>query len=159
MPVNLEPNEIEDFLRQGHTVIMTTIGKDGFPHSVPLWYAYIDGQIMVRKQKKSQGVRNISRDDRVCCLVETGEAWVDLKAVMIRGRAVEVTDEETLRRFREEQDSKYADFRPASVAMPDRTRQHYAQERVLYRIVPEKKTVSWWNRKIRMASSQPGGAS
>lgn len=149
MSVRLDEAEVDAFLRDGHTIIVTTIGKDGFPHSTPLWYAYLDGHIYFRKLNKSQGALNISRNDHVCCLVETGDNWVDLKAVMVRGRAVPVSDEETVARFMAENDRKYLDFRTARTAMPDRTVQHYGQQRTVYRVDPVGKTVSWWNRKLR----------
>lgn len=159
MGVNLDQDEIDEFLRDGHTVTVSTIDKDGYPHSTPLWYAYLDGEVYFRKLKKSQGAVNIARNDKVCCLVETGEAWIDLKAVMIRGRAVPVTDEATIARFLAENERKYAPFRTVRAAMPGKTQQHYAQERVVYRVVPEKKIVSFWNRKLRFPGQPPAPTS
>jgi nitroimidazol reductase NimA-like FMN-containing flavoprotein (pyridoxamine 5'-phosphate oxidase superfamily) len=159
MGVTLEQDEIDQFLRDGHTVIVTTVGKDGFPHALPLWYVYDDGAIWFRKMRNSQGVKNMERDNRVACLVETGEMWADLKAVMIRGRAIEVTDPAEQERFNELSTAKYAAFRTANTTMPDSAVKHYAQQRAYMKVVPEKKVISWWNRKLRFKAAPATPAS
>ncbi len=82
MGVELTPEEVDDFLRDGHTLIFTTIRKSGEPFATPMWYAYIDGSIYIRTLGRSAKVAHARRDPRVCCTVETGDAWVDLKAVI-----------------------------------------------------------------------------
>ncbi len=94
MGIRLDQQEIDDFLTNGHTLIVSTVDKDGYPHSTPVWYLYIDGQIYFRVRKPSLKTKNLLRNPKVCVLVETGDRWVDLKSVMIRGR-VEVMDETT----------------------------------------------------------------
>jgi PPOX class probable F420-dependent enzyme len=150
MAVTLTPEEIQEFVRGGHTVIVSTNGPGGYPHSVPLWYVLLDGELFFRTMARSQKARNIERDNRIACLVETGEAWIDLRAVMIRGLAEKVEDPELFDRISEEIDRKYSAFRTVRAAMPEGTRQHYEQQRVCYRVVPRRKTVSWWNRKLRI---------
>ncbi len=150
MSVRLDENEIEEFLRFGHTVIMTSNGKGRYPHPVPLWYVYLEGDIFVRIQTGSQKTLNIARDDRVSCLVETGEDWLDLKAVIVRGRASEVTDRETVARFTGEFERKYEAFRPSQDGLPRRSA---SRPFTVYRVRPEGKIISWWNRKIRAKAS------
>jgi len=150
MGVRLDQTEIDEFLTSGHTLILTSTDRDGYPHAAPLWYAYIDGHIYTRTMRKSQKAANIARDPKVCCLVETGERWRELKAVMIRGRAVEVEDEAMQKRFDATLSEKYANFRESGAAMPKRTQQHYAAPTVWWKIVPEKRSSSWDNRKIRL---------
>ncbi|MBI2872168.1 MAG: pyridoxamine 5'-phosphate oxidase family protein [Chloroflexi bacterium] len=150
MPVYLEPQELDSFLKEGHTVIFTTLDRDGYPHSTPLWYVYLDGHIYTRTMRNSHKARNAARDHKVCCLVETGEHWRDLKAVVIRGRAEEVADQAERERVFAALAEKYAAFRQDQGQLPGRVQQHYSQERVVYRVVPEKKVLSWDNRKVRL---------
>lgn len=150
MAVTLDQQEIDEFLTEGHTIIFSSIDKDGFPHSVPLWYAYMDGHIYLSALGRSQRVKNLQRNQKVCCLVEAGDRWRDLKAVMVRGRVEVVEDREEQRRFGEILRDKYAPFREAPAAMPGRVQQHYAQSRVYYKVIPEKRLATWDNRKVRM---------
>ena len=150
MGVQLDQKEIDDFLTKGHTVIFTTIDRDGYPHSTPLWYAYLDGSIYVRFMNTSQKAKNLAKGQKVCCLVETGERWRDLMAVMVRGRAELVKDPAVIEGYERAAKEKYAAFREASTNQPQRTREHYSNPRVYYRIVPEKKIGTWDNKKIRL---------
>jgi PPOX class probable F420-dependent enzyme len=80
--------EVADFLAEQRTVICATNGRDGWPHLMPLWYVVRDGELWSWTYAKSQKVRNIERDDRVTLQVETGEAYEELRGVMIKARAV-----------------------------------------------------------------------
>ncbi|MEE9284935.1 MAG: pyridoxamine 5'-phosphate oxidase family protein [Dehalococcoidia bacterium] len=152
MAITLDQQEIDEFLTNGHTVIFTCLDKNGYPHSTPLWYVYMDGHIVVRGRTGSQKQRNLQRDSRVSVLVESGERWRDLKAVMIRGRAEPVEDEETQARYDRLMDEKYEPFRERRGSMPDRVKAHYSVGKVYYRVVPKKKLATWDNQKIRMVA-------
>ena len=151
MAVTLDQREIDEFLTLGHTLIFTTLDRDGYPHSTPNWYVYLDGHLYLRTRRKSQKVRNVGRDSRVCAVVESGELWRELKAVMVRGRAEEVSDEAERARFEEALRVKYEGFREDRQRMTPRMQQHYGQTAVCYKIVPEKKLATWDNRKVRFA--------
>ena len=110
MGVRLDQQEIDEFLGNGHTLILTTVDKDGYPHSTPIWYVYTDGAIYTRGRRRSQKTANIRRNPKVSCLVEEGERWRELKAVMIRGRAEEVTDPAEQERFQRANAEKYDSF-------------------------------------------------
>ncbi len=85
--VSMNPREIEAFLDAGMTVIVTTIGRDGHPHTAPMWYFVEDGKIVFRSFSKSQKIVNLRRDPRITVLVEKGVAYSELQAVMIKGTA------------------------------------------------------------------------
>lgn len=75
------------FLETGRTLIVSTIGPDGVPHVAPMWYFLDDGKVMFRSFTKSQKIVNLRRDPRLTVLVQSGEAYTELKGVVIRGRA------------------------------------------------------------------------
>src|SRR3954453_9309740 len=64
--------EVGAFLEEERTVICATIGKDGYPHLMPLWYVVRDGRLWAWTFAKSQKVRNLERDPRATLQVEAG---------------------------------------------------------------------------------------
>jgi PPOX class probable F420-dependent enzyme len=153
MGVRLTQEEINEFLTKGHTVILATIRKSGEPLMTPLWYVYKDGAIYIRTLAKSPKVQHVKRDPRVCCLVEEGEAWIDLKAVIANCDAEVIEDEQTLKEVGEALGEKYKGFRPDTSKQPNATRKHYSSGSVVIKMTPRPGEVrSWYNRKIKMAS-------
>jgi Pyridoxamine 5'-phosphate oxidase len=84
--------ETHELLASQHKVQLATNGNDGFPHLVTMYYALIDGQITFWTYRRSQKAKNLERDPRISCLVETGEQYFDLRGVLIQGvaRRIEV---------------------------------------------------------------------
>lgn len=85
--ISMTPEEVSAFIEAGDTVIVTTLGKDGHPHTAPMWYFVEDGHIVFRSFTKSQKIVNLRRDPRITVLVEKGVAYSQLQAVMIKGTA------------------------------------------------------------------------
>lgn len=85
--ISFTPEELEAFLAEEMTLIVTTLGKDGHPHTAPMWYFMEDGKIVFRSFTKSQKIVNLQRDPRITVLVERGIAYAELQGVMMRGTA------------------------------------------------------------------------
>ena len=68
-------------------VQLATNGPDGYPHLVTMYYVMIDGLITFWTYRTSQKARNLERDPRISCLVETGEQYFDLRGVLVQGVA------------------------------------------------------------------------
>lgn len=83
--ISLTPDELEAFLAEEMTLIVTTIGRDGHPHTAPMWFFIDDGKIVFRSFTKSQKIVNLRRDPRLTVLVERGIAYAELQGVMMRG--------------------------------------------------------------------------
>lgn len=82
--IRMSDDEIADFLRQSRTIILVSNGKDGYPHPMPMWYAVDeDNTIYMTTFRKSQKINNLKRDPRVALLVESGDAYQELKSVLI----------------------------------------------------------------------------
>lgn len=73
------------FLEQSHVCVLSTIGKDGAPHSAPMWYALDGEDILMVTGVGSQKRRNMERDPRVAVVVD-GRVRPYF-AVMVRGTA------------------------------------------------------------------------
>ena len=76
--------EVAAFLAQERTVICATIGQDGFPHLMPLWYVMRDEDLWSWTFAKSQKVRNLERDPRATLQVEAGTEYAELRGVMLK---------------------------------------------------------------------------
>ncbi len=77
--------EVETFLALPLIAKLSTYNKDGTIHTVPIWYKYNNGEVLLGTQEISQKVQNIKRDSRVTVLVDTTEP--ELKGVILYGNA------------------------------------------------------------------------
>jgi PPOX class probable F420-dependent enzyme len=80
----LTDDEIAQLLDEQRTLICATIGRDGWPHLMPLWYVVRDGECWSWTYAKSQKVRNLERDPRCTVQVETGEEYQQLRGAMFK---------------------------------------------------------------------------
>jgi len=85
--VTMSEDEMWIFIESQRSIQVATIGRDGSPHLVPLWFAIDEGEIILETFTKSQKIKNLERDDRITVLLEDGEAYPELRGVSIRGRA------------------------------------------------------------------------
>lgn len=143
--IAMSREELEAFLEEQKTVILTTINRDGTSLPSPLWFVAVDGRLYMNTGAQSDKVRNLRRDDRVSCLVEAGESYYDLRGALIRGRCTIVVDEQEQARARAKIAEKYAAARPQTGLRPSTT---VAAERVTLK-VPIERVVSWDYAKLR----------
>jgi hypothetical protein len=94
--VQMTAAQAAEFLVAGRKVQLATNGPDGFPHLVTMYYAMIDGRIVFWTYRRSQKARNLERDPRISCLVETGEQYFDLRGVLVQGIARRINDPTTV---------------------------------------------------------------
>jgi nitroimidazol reductase NimA-like FMN-containing flavoprotein (pyridoxamine 5'-phosphate oxidase superfamily) len=151
MSVRLGEEEIWAFLHEAHTGILTTLKRDGWPISLPVWFAALDRKIYVSGPAQTKKFARVRRDDRVAFLAETGLYWKDLKAVHLHGHARIVEDAGLKTRVKARLDEKYDAFRTQRAVMPAATQQHY--ERVpptVIEITPLPRVLSWHNAKLAL---------
>jgi PPOX class probable F420-dependent enzyme len=79
--------EVWAFVESQKNIQVATIGKDGTPHLTVLWFAMVDGKVVLETFTKSQKVKNLERDERITVLFEDGDVYEKLRGVSIRGRA------------------------------------------------------------------------
>ena len=91
--ITMNEAEVREFLSSGAKVLdVATLSKDGSPHLAPMWYVMDDDKVVFRSFSKSQKIVNLMRDPRLTVLVEAGNAYANLRGVMIKGTAKLVTD-------------------------------------------------------------------
>lgn len=94
--IRMTDDEVRAFLAERHTMDVATLGADGRPHLVAMWYGYFpDGALGFWTYSRSQKIVNLRRDPRLTCLVEAGEAYEELRGVELvaDGRIVEDREE------------------------------------------------------------------
>ncbi len=84
--------EVTGFLDANHKLQLATINRDGTSHLVTMYYVMMDGQITFWTYRSSQKARNLARDPRMACLVETGDGYFDLRGVQVQG-VVNITED------------------------------------------------------------------
>jgi PPOX class probable F420-dependent enzyme len=91
--------EVDEFLRGRHTMNVATYNHDGTIHLIAMWYGFLDGAPAFWTYGKSQKIQNLKRDARITCLVETGNAYEQLKGVELVGTGQVLEDRETVQRI------------------------------------------------------------
>jgi PPOX class probable F420-dependent enzyme len=81
--IRMDPARLAAFLGEERTVTCATIGRDGAPHLMPLWYVVRGEDLWAWTYGTSQKVRNLERDPRATLQVEAGEAYEELRGAML----------------------------------------------------------------------------
>lgn len=94
--VEMTESEIKSFLASRRTANLATLGANGQPHLVAMWYALIDGVIWFETKAKAQKAVNLRRDPRATVLVEDGLTYDTLRGVSLEGTCEIIDDPEAL---------------------------------------------------------------
>jgi PPOX class probable F420-dependent enzyme len=143
--IAMTQQEAESFLEERHTMSVATIGPDGWPHVVAMFYGFLGAQPAFWTYRRAQKVMNLRRDPRITLLVEAGERYEELRGLQIKGRARILEDPESVERVGESVYERYMG------PLDDLARQAVAkmgQKRVAV-VVEAERLVSWDHRKLR----------
>jgi PPOX class probable F420-dependent enzyme len=75
MPPAPLPAEIEEFLRKPNPAVVATVRPDGSPHSVPTWYDWVDGLVLLNMAATRARLGHMRRDPRVSLTVLDEDSW------------------------------------------------------------------------------------
>jgi PPOX class probable F420-dependent enzyme len=137
--------EVSAFVAEQKKLQLGTINPDGTPHLVTMFFGQVEDKIAFWTYRSSQKARNIERDPRVTCLIETGEDYFELRGALIYGKARILTEphevrgvgREVVRRMMDLQDEE------ALTAFVG----HTADKRHAYLVEPVR-VASWNHRKL-----------
>lgn len=149
MGIDLDDDQLWEFLSEGHEGSLTTLRSDGWPIALPVWYVVKERAVYLRTRPSTKKLVRIRNDPRSSFLVSSGTRWAELKAAVLTCRAVIVEDEalqaQVLARF----DKKYAAFRTAPASMPSSSQKHYKGEPVIIRLDVADAVLSWDNSSLK----------
>ncbi|WP_193607268.1 pyridoxamine 5'-phosphate oxidase family protein [Nocardioides lijunqiniae] len=150
----MSPDEVEEFLLQQRSATVATLGPQGRPHLVGMWYAVHDGHVWIETKLKSQKVVNLRRDPTMSFLVEAGHTYDQLRGVALEGTGAVIEDPEVVWdvcvNVFERYNAPYTEeLRPFVELM--------AKNRVVVRL-DAVRTRSWDHRKLGMAPMDLGGS-
>ena len=90
MPAQLSLPEIHAFLdSKPGWLMLTTLGRDGYPHTIPIGYFRLGEEIYLGCRAGTQKLKNIARDPRVAVAVSA--PGNPTRYFQVRGRVVNVT--------------------------------------------------------------------
>ena len=72
------------FIADQRVMTCATVGRDGWPHLMPLWFVVRRSECWAWTYAKSQKVRNLERDPRCTLQFEAGDAYNELRGVMLK---------------------------------------------------------------------------
>jgi nitroimidazol reductase NimA-like FMN-containing flavoprotein (pyridoxamine 5'-phosphate oxidase superfamily) len=95
MARSMSIEEAEQFLdSKPRWISLSSIGSDGFPHTVPLGYFRVSTSIYLGCRDNTQKVRNIERNPKVSLSLDSGTTMQDIKGVLLRGDASIIRDDD-----------------------------------------------------------------
>jgi PPOX class probable F420-dependent enzyme len=142
--IELSPQEQDEFLRDAKTIVLSSIDRRGYPHSVAMWYMVDAGCIWMTTYAKSQKVLNIQRNPKVSLLAESGSTYDTLKGVLIRGRAELIHDVDACVRLLARIHGKMMGAMPSGI---EEALKMQARKRVIVKVTPERVS-SWDHSKL-----------
>ena len=154
--IRMSDDEVASFLERGRTATIATIGPSGFPHLVAMWYGLLDGRVYLETKAKSQKAVNLRRAPQICCSVEAGESYDQLRGVVIEGTAAIL------------EDTSADEYWGAAVSVFERYERAYTDQmrpmleqmmnkRVVIRIDPVR-VRSWDHRKLGLPAMPVAGS-
>jgi PPOX class probable F420-dependent enzyme len=78
---------------------LSTVDEAGMPHTTPVFYVLMDGEVYIGTQRNRKKFRNLLRNPKVCFTIDTPTS--PYKGIVIQGEAEVVEDEAVRTRFRE----------------------------------------------------------
>jgi PPOX class probable F420-dependent enzyme len=142
--VTMTAGDVAALLAESHKLQLATINRDGTPHLVTMFYVLMDGQIAFWTYRSSQKARNLARDPRVTCLVETGEEYFELRGVQVTGAVRSIEDPAGVLEIGRRLAAVTAGLSAGALA---EYTEHTARKRVGF-VVEPRRIISWDHRRL-----------
>ncbi len=97
--ITMTEEEVAVFIEQSRTATMATVGANGAPHLVAMWYAWLDDTVWFETKAKAQKVVNLRRNDRLSVMIEGGQTYDQLRGVALEGRGIVIEDPDEIWRM------------------------------------------------------------
>jgi PPOX class probable F420-dependent enzyme len=94
MPPTPVPPDVDEFLAHPNPAVVATLRPDGAPHTVPTWYDWEDGRVLLNMDETRLRLGYMRRDPRVALTVLDAESWY--RHISLLGRVVSIEDDPEL---------------------------------------------------------------
>jgi PPOX class probable F420-dependent enzyme len=91
MPELPVPAEVDEFLARPNPAIVATLRSGGSPHTVPTWYDWEGGRVLLNMDESRLRLSHIRRDPRVALTVLDGDDWY--RHISLLGGIVSIEDD------------------------------------------------------------------
>jgi PPOX class probable F420-dependent enzyme len=145
LDLSLTREELDRFLSEQRTIRLATASPSGQPHVVPLWYVWVDGTVFMNSTLGNVTIRNLERNPRATGSVDDGQAYDELRGVLVHGMVERADDDPRLDTVMHRWSEKYMGGNPLPYAR--------WRNRAWFRLSPNAIT-SWDFRKIQLAKEQ-----
>jgi nitroimidazol reductase NimA-like FMN-containing flavoprotein (pyridoxamine 5'-phosphate oxidase superfamily) len=99
------------FVERERVCRVSTVGKRGVPHLVPVCHTLIDGAICFASGNDGRKALNLQANDRIALTVDLyAEDWSELKGIMVQGRAKLIARGPRFRKVRASLYRKYPQY-------------------------------------------------
>src|SRR5918998_4092465 len=143
----MSDSEVADFLREQRIMQVATVGPNGRPHVMPIWYVVEDGPVLRGwTYAKSQKAKNLERDPHATVSIDDGVQYHELRGVMMECDVAMEREPERVAAYGTALFRRYTEaeeLSPEVEAMVEKQ----AQKRVGLRFGPTR-TVTWDHRKL-----------
>jgi PPOX class probable F420-dependent enzyme len=75
MPKPPIPEEVSEFLSHPNPAVVATLRRDGSPHTVPTWYDWSDGLVLLNMDETRLRLEHMRRDPRIALTVLDADSW------------------------------------------------------------------------------------
>jgi PPOX class probable F420-dependent enzyme len=94
MPPVPVPPEVDELLARPNPAVVATVRRDGSPHSVPTWYDWEDGRVLLNMDESRLRLGHLRQDPRIALTVLAGDDWYT--HISLLGRVVSIADDPDL---------------------------------------------------------------
>src|SRR3989442_14676276 len=94
MPTVPVPPDVDEFLSRPNPAVVATLRPDGSPHTVPTWYDWDQGLVLLNMDESRLRLRFLRRDPRAALTVLDDDSWY--RHVSLLGRVVRIEDDPDL---------------------------------------------------------------
>ena len=143
--IAMTAEEAAAFIDDQRVVTCATLGRDGWPHLMPLWFVVRDGECWAWTYAKSQKVRNLERDPRCTLQFEAGDSYDQLRGVMLKCHTEISRDLEVITGVGAEIAARYGGADLNDEARAYVARQAAKRVALRFRV---RETASWDHRKL-----------
>jgi PPOX class probable F420-dependent enzyme len=88
------PPDVDEFLSRANPAVVATLRPDGSPHTVPTWYDWADGRVLLNMDESRLRLRFLRRDHRAALTVLAERSWYT--HISLIGRVVSIEDDPDL---------------------------------------------------------------